>query len=192
MKALIVYESMFGNTRCVAEAIAAGMSDTLAVEVVEAATAPGILPSDVDLLVVGGPTHAFGLSRPATRRSASQWRGSSVTSIETGVREWLDRLAPVDRPVDVATFDTRVHWPPVPGSAARAAMRVLRAEGLPPRRPPHLLGAGHPRPAARGRGRTGSPVGSPGRPSCVRPDRHLGDLTGHRGQGWRRSWRRAA
>lgn len=132
MKALIVYESMFGNTRCVAEAIAAGMSDTLAVEVVEAATAPGILPSDVDLLVVGGPTHAFGLSRPATRQSASQWRGSDVTSIETGVREWLGRLTPLDRPVSAATFDTRVRWPPVPGSAARAAMRVLRANGCHP------------------------------------------------------------
>jgi len=132
VKALIVYESMFGNTRCVAEAIATGMSDTLAVEAVEAAAAPGVLPPDVDLLVVGGPTHAFGLSRPATRRSASQWRGSSVTSIETGLREWLDRLTPVDRPVSVATFDTRVRWPPVPGSAARAAMRVLRAKGCHP------------------------------------------------------------
>jgi hypothetical protein len=132
VKALIVYESMFGNTRCVAEAIAAGMEDLDAVEVVEAAAAPGILPSDVDLLVVGGPTHAFGLSRPATRRSASRWRGSGVTSIEVGVREWLDRLAPVDRPVSVATFDTRVRWPPVPGSAARAAMRVLRAKGCHP------------------------------------------------------------
>lgn len=133
MKALIVYESMFGNTRCIAEAVAAGLAETgVLVEVVEAGAAPDALLPDVGLLVVGGPTHAFGLSRPSTRRSAAQWRGSSVTSIEAGLREWLGRLTPVGRPVAAGVFDTRVRWPPVPGSAARAAQRTLRAKGCRP------------------------------------------------------------
>ena len=67
MKVLVVYESMFGNTKAIAEAI----GEALAAEVVEVSDAPDVLPDDVGLLVVGAPTHAFSLSRPATRQSAA-------------------------------------------------------------------------------------------------------------------------
>jgi flavodoxin len=76
MRALIVYESMFGNTRQIAEAVAEGLRaghDAAPVEVglVEVGEAPATV-ADVDLLVVGGPTHALGMSRPETRQSATE------------------------------------------------------------------------------------------------------------------------
>ncbi len=45
MKALIVYESMFGNTREVAEAIATGLRDRAEVEIVDVALARGPFPT---------------------------------------------------------------------------------------------------------------------------------------------------
>ena len=45
------------------------------------------------------------------------------------MREWLEKLEPPERPVHAATFDTRIHTPHVPGSAAVGAWRVLRRDG---------------------------------------------------------------
>jgi hypothetical protein len=131
MRALVVYESMFGNTQAVANAVAGGLASGFAVEVVEAGSAPRVLPAGVELLVVGGPTHAFGMTRPGTRRSAAEQTGQPLVSAGTGVREWL---AAVDRAragqVAAAAFDTRVDRPRLPGSAARAARRRLRRAGF--------------------------------------------------------------
>ena len=69
MKALVVFESMFGNTKEIAEAIAEGLRDTLETECLEVGQAPAPW-EDIDLLVVGGPTHQFGLSRPDSRKGA--------------------------------------------------------------------------------------------------------------------------
>ena len=68
MTTLVVHESMFGNTRAIAEAIAADLPGH--VEVVDVTDEPAPLPAHVDLLVVGGPTHAFSMSRAGTRRDA--------------------------------------------------------------------------------------------------------------------------
>jgi flavodoxin len=67
MHAIVVYESMFGNTQRVAEAVAAGIAAHMTVELIEVGAAPTQIGEDVGLLVVGGPTHAFGLSRQSTR-----------------------------------------------------------------------------------------------------------------------------
>lgn len=127
-RALVVYESMFGNTRQVAEAIAVGLMSHLAAEVVEVGAAPAGAVDDVGLLVVGGPTHAFGMSRPATRRDAGEQATAPLASPGIGVREWLERLE-VTAGVAAATFDTRVDKPRVPGSAAKAAAKRLRRLG---------------------------------------------------------------
>jgi hypothetical protein len=134
MRTLIVYESMFGNTAEVAQAVARGLAarGDVEVEVRAVGIAPERVGDDVDLLVVGAPTHAFGLSRPSTRADAAG-RGATVEpGPDGGVREWLDRQRPVTgrlhRPL-AATFDTRVHRPLLPGSAARAAGRRLRRLG---------------------------------------------------------------
>lgn len=126
MEALVVVESVFGNTRAVADAVAAGLGGRMDVRTADVATAPDELHG-VDLLVVGGPTHAFGMTRASTRRSAAEQSGGAVPVADTGIREWLDRLPAGTCPA--ATFDTRADRPRLPGSAAAAAARRLRRQG---------------------------------------------------------------
>jgi flavodoxin-like protein len=124
MKALIVYESMFGNTESIARAIADGLGDVLEVTVGEARTMPSA--AEYDLVVVGGPTHAFGLSRPGTRQDAVK-QGSSRPA-DAGLREYLD-VSPMLTGIAAAAFDTKINKSYVPGSAARKAQRQLRRLG---------------------------------------------------------------
>jgi hypothetical protein len=140
MRVLVVYESMFGNTRSVAAAVARGLSpgpdDEGTVTVREVGTAPTTLPADLDLLVVGAPTHAFSLSRASTRRDAeTRGEGQELVSTGIGIREWIEALD-VRSPVELATFDTKVRKPRLPGSAAKVARRQLRSRGLHPVAPP--------------------------------------------------------
>jgi hypothetical protein len=130
MRAVVVYESMFGNTKTIAEAVADGMSTVLPVELMEVGKAPEVFPEDVGLLVVGGPTHAFGLSRPDTRRTAVGEAGRDIEAARVGLREWLAALRFTLSATAVATFDTRIHRPHLPGSAARAAERRIRQRGF--------------------------------------------------------------
>ena len=129
MRALVVYESMFGNTETIARAIAEGVGECYEVTVAEVGVTPERLPDDLDLIVVGGPTHAFGMSRPATRDSARQQAAAPLVSTRHGIREWVDDL---DAPTGtaVATFATRVPTRFLPGSAAMAAARRLRRNGV--------------------------------------------------------------
>jgi hypothetical protein len=122
VRALVVYESMWGNTGQVAEAVARGLGGAPTVEVGDVPTT-GV--DDLDLLVLGGPTHAFSMTRESTRREAHA-QGAPGGGEERGIRELLTQL-PHHLPVAVATFDTRVakarH---LPGSAAKAAEKDLR------------------------------------------------------------------
>lgn len=128
MKALVVHESMFGNTSQVAEAIGHGLELSMEVDVVAVAAQVSIGP-DVGLLVVGGPTHAFSMTRASTRAEAVS-KGAQPPSADVGIREWLDDLVTGAGPVLVATFDTRMEKVRhLPGSAARRAARVLHRLG---------------------------------------------------------------
>jgi len=129
-RALVVFESMFGNTEAVARAVAGGLAEHMPVEVVPVSAAPEELDADIDLLVVGGPTHTFSLSRAATRRSALEQGADPVGGAQVGVREWLSELAPARSTCRAAAFDTRVRVHGMPGSAARAASRRLRRLGV--------------------------------------------------------------
>ncbi|KRE42738.1 flavodoxin family protein [Knoellia sp. Soil729] len=127
-KAWVVYESMYGNTREVADAVAQGVREWADVEVREVSTAT-VLPDDLDLVVAGAPTHAFGLSRPSTREDAAHKAHRSVESAGMGLREWMDAVdLPTSAPSFV-TFDTRVRHPHLPGSAAKKAAKRLHAAG---------------------------------------------------------------
>ncbi|MEU4805158.1 hypothetical protein [Actinosynnema sp. NPDC023587] len=117
---------MFGNTRAVAETIGAVLAGERAVDVVEVATAPDVLPEDVDLVVVGAPTHVFGLSRASTRTSAAGRAPGGLVSTGRGVREWLDILPAAGSGVLVYAFDTKVKVGWLPGSAAKAIAKHLR------------------------------------------------------------------
>ncbi|WP_406277006.1 flavodoxin family protein [Nocardia sp. NBC_00881] len=129
MRARVVYESMFGNTAAVAEAIAQGMRKHATVELLNVCAAAEIPEPSVDLLVVGGPTHAFGLSRKRTRQDAAE-RTDAPIAVDIGIREWLDAALPVPEGSRAVAFGTKVGSPPwLPGSAARAAGRRLRHLG---------------------------------------------------------------
>lgn len=129
MKALVVYESMFGNTEEVARAITTGLSRHLDVELVQVTHAPGVTTDLLDLIVVGGPTHAFSMTRPSTRDDAFT-KGATQGSRSVGVREWLANLHKGPHSELVATFDTRVSTVRhLPGSAAKGAAKVLRSLG---------------------------------------------------------------
>lgn len=133
MRALVVYESMFGNTEQVARAIRDGIEASMDADVVEVGAAPDTVPADVTLLVVGGPTHAFSMSWPTTRRDAAQ-RSTSLVSSGRGIREWLGGLPTRTTETEATAFDTRV-TSRVTGSAARAASRRLDRLGY------HLVAA---------------------------------------------------
>jgi hypothetical protein len=129
LRALVVFESAFGNTEEVARAIAVGLEPRFQPEVVAVADAPASVDQGVDLLVIGAPTHALGLSRPNTREQATAQGGRTST---IGVREWLESLeAPPG--IAAAAFDTRIVKPWVlrlTGTASRAAARRLRKRGF--------------------------------------------------------------
>jgi hypothetical protein len=129
MKALVVYESMWGNTEQVARAIATGLGEYTDVEVVDVAETPADPGESVALIVAGGPTHAFSMTRPSTRANAVA-QGARQGAVETGLREWLDGLPSGRHTQKIATFDTRVdkvrH---LPGSAAKSAAKAARRHG---------------------------------------------------------------
>lgn len=122
MRTLVVHESMWGNTRAVAEAIASALPGD--VQCTSVAAAPPNLDG-FDLLVVGGPTHAFSMSRATTRRDAVT-KGATSGHEAIGVREWLEQLPEGSR-VEIATFDTRVgSMRHLPGSAAKSAAKLAK------------------------------------------------------------------
>jgi hypothetical protein len=132
MKARIVYESIFGNTRAIAEAIASGLSDGFETETVEVGACPPDT-SGIDLVVVGGPTHVLAMSRPSTRAAGKQQAaklGAPPVSEGIGIREWLDGLDNGHGTM-AAAFDTgmgRLGIFPA-GSAARGEANQLTRRG---------------------------------------------------------------
>ena len=89
MKTLVVYDSLYGNTRAIAQAI----GDALPGEV-EVLHADRVNPGDLeaaDLLVLGSPTH-----------------GSLPSETMQGL---LEKIGAPSRPgAQAATFDTRLTW----------------------------------------------------------------------------------
>ncbi|WP_369369853.1 flavodoxin family protein [Promicromonospora sp. Populi] len=129
MRALVVYESMFGSTQAIAQAIGEGIKTAMHTDILEVGVAPDAVPRDVGLLVVGGPTHAFSMSWPSTRRDAAG-RSSAIISRERGIREWLGALPGLMTTTEAAAFDTRA-ISRASGSAARAVSRRLDRLGYP-------------------------------------------------------------
>lgn len=134
MHALIVYESMYGNTQAVAEAIADGLGPDFTT-VLKAVHEAGAVPDDVDLLVVGGPTHMHGLSTSLSRGMAASAAKEDATKLAPGatdgpgLRSWLRDL-PRRAGTRAVAFDTRGDARAgVTGSAARGIARRLRHHG---------------------------------------------------------------
>jgi Flavodoxin domain len=135
MRALIVYESIYGNTHDIAEAIAAGLRARAEVIVLPVREADQAGLAGIDLLVVGGPTHAWGMTRGKTREQAitdGQRKGlrTEARHGDPGLREWLTGLGAGK--LLTAAFDTRIKAPSiVTGGANRGIARQLRQHGLP-------------------------------------------------------------
>jgi flavodoxin len=108
MKALVVYDSKFGNTKVVAREIAERLGAGDAILCMDTSEDDLV---GLDLLVVGGPTQGHGLS--------------------PDLRTFLDGLpAETVRDMRVATFDTRLTWPRLlVGSAAAQAAKRLTKKG---------------------------------------------------------------
>lgn len=130
MTVLIVAESYFGNTLTVTRAIASGLAQPLgleAVTVVRPSEAPHELPAEVDLLLVGAPTHEFSMPKEQSRKQAAEKGATRDHSI--GVREWLQQVTP-RADLRVVTFDTSVKMKFMPGSASKAAFKALKKRGF--------------------------------------------------------------
>ena len=122
---------MYGNTHAVAEAVAESLGPNVDVRAVHEA---GGIPADLDLLVVGGPTHIHGLTTAMSRKMAVSPGHEDAASVEPGatetrsLREWLRDLDA--RGVRAAAFDTRGDArAALTGSAARGIARRLRRRG---------------------------------------------------------------
>lgn len=128
MRAMVVYESMYGDNMIIGEAISAGLlSAGVACLAYEVGQAPTSIARDIDLLVVGGPNHQFGMSRPASRASAAEETTAEIISGRIGIREWLGELTVQDAPLAVA-FDTQMDQPKVLHIVDHAARSI--AKGL--------------------------------------------------------------
>lgn len=136
MRAVVVYESMYGNTHQIADAIGAGLEASFDVTVVPVSEAGPAVLANAGMVVVGGPTHVHGMSRAATRRAAGEAAAkpdSDVTlepgALGPGLREWFGSLGQYR--VKAAAFDTRIHGPSViTGRAAKEVTRLLHAHGF--------------------------------------------------------------
>src|SRR5437773_1870964 len=136
MRAVVVYESMYGNTHLVADAIGAGLETAFEVSVVPVSQAGPALVDGAGLVVVGGPTHVHGMSRESTRKAAVEAadKPASPLNLEPGatgpgLREWFASLG--HYPVKAAAFDTRMHAPAaLTGRASKGVARLLRAHGF--------------------------------------------------------------
>jgi Flavodoxin len=135
MRALVVYESMYGNTHAVAEQFAKGLSSTFDTTVVPVGEATADLVAASDLVVVGGPTHAHTLTRGSTRRSAISAAQAKQLSLDAsaagpGLREWFPAISPREHAEAIA-FDTRVRAPAaISGRAGLSIIRRLRRRGF--------------------------------------------------------------
>ncbi|MET0933436.1 MAG: flavodoxin domain-containing protein [Mycetocola sp.] len=135
MKAIVVFESMFGSTHELANAIAEGLRRSCDVEVMRADDVDDAAVEKADLLVVGGPTHAHSLSTEASRHSAeTMWITTDEgprpeePAMTEGLREWLEGLDAV--PPRFAAFDTRSDMPRIlTGAASKRIARELRKKG---------------------------------------------------------------
>jgi hypothetical protein len=137
---VVVYESMFGNTRSIAESIADGVRSVVPQATVSVLPVAEAVPEEIRraaLVVVGGPTHMRTTSTPSSRRRAHR-RAISASRVGDdagapdadgfpGVREWLATVPAATGEQAAAAFDTRLPAL-LAGGAARRIARTL--EGL--------------------------------------------------------------
>ncbi len=144
MHSVVIYESFYGNTESIAGAIAEGLARHGQAEAMAIGDVAASTLSDVDLLVVGAPTHAWGLPRARTRA------GVRADLSGTLLRDWLD-VVPAGDGRPAAAFATRLGSPRfLTGSAATGIARRLRRRGWTPAKPATFVVTATPGPLADG------------------------------------------
>jgi Flavodoxin len=135
MKAVVTFESVYGNTRAIAEAIAEGLRQGGEVEVRSHNQLDPAELSAAEVLVVGAPTHMHGLPTSLSRKMAAKASEEEDVPLdpsataEPGIRSWLSEQAGDGRAA--AAFDTRIDKSPaLTGSAARGIGKRLRRRGF--------------------------------------------------------------
>jgi hypothetical protein len=126
MRALVVFESIWGNTAAIAAAIAEGLGAGARAIPTDEAT-PDVV-AGCDLVVAGAPVMAFRLPTDAMRdRLLAEHRDAPVPAdvSHPSLRSWLDAL-PRGHAL-MAAFETRLHWSP--GGSTGSIERSMRAAG---------------------------------------------------------------
>ncbi len=143
MRALVIYESLYGNTHLIAERIARGIGHSAEVDLVSVHDVTDELLASADLLVVGGPTHVHGMASSMSRRSGVEAAEKSDSGLHLEpntegpcLRGWFSDLGEVHAQ-HAAAFDTRMNRSAVvTGRASKGIAKRLKRHGctlvLPP------------------------------------------------------------
>lgn len=110
MEAIVVYESVWGNTAAVARAIAEGIGGGTVAYATDAVPADRL--ARADLIVAGSPVFAFSLPNESmrTRILETETEGPAPDLSHPSLRTWLDGLPPGSGLA--AAFETRIWWSP--------------------------------------------------------------------------------
>ncbi len=126
MKAIVVYESHWGNTAAIARAIAEGIGgDARALSTAEA-TLDAL--AGVDLIVAGAPLLGFSLptDNMVSGLTSETAKGGPPPDIShPTMRTWLDALPKGN--ARAAAFETKISWSP--GSSSKAILGKLKEKG---------------------------------------------------------------
>jgi len=129
MKAVVVYESHWGNTATVARAIADGIGPD-AIAVTTDAADPAAL-ADADLIVVGAPVLGFSLASDGMRESLPRSEAGAPMPPDIShpsMKSWLDSMPKGH--ARTAAFETRIWWSPR-GATGDIERRLERAGHVP-------------------------------------------------------------
>jgi hypothetical protein len=128
MHAVVVYESFWGNTAAVAQAIGEGIGPDAVVMTTDAAT-PEVV-AEADLLVVGAPVLGFRLATDAVRDELYHESGAPAPAdtLHPSMRSWLASL-PVGHGA-AAAFETRFRFSP--GGAIGTINHAMEQAGYRP------------------------------------------------------------
>jgi hypothetical protein len=126
MKAVVVYESLWGNTAAIAHAIAAGIGPE--VPALSTDEASGAAIAEADLIVAGAPVLGFQLPSDKMREAIRTDPGQAPSPPDLShpsMRSWLEGL-PKGHGV-FAAFETRISWSP--GGATSGIAHGLERAG---------------------------------------------------------------
>jgi hypothetical protein len=126
MKAVVVYESLWGNTAAIAAAIAEGIGEGAEALATDAAS-PALI-ADADLIVAGSPLLGFALPTEEMRKSiGADTKAPPADLAHPSMRAWLDSV-PATTTARCCGFETRIWWSP--GSAAKKISQTLASKGF--------------------------------------------------------------